>query len=397
MNRSRFIPFAYRTMCGALCVFSCLAFFAACASSPSGSSAPSSIQVAKYGAGSADDTGRPASKAASPAVIQKVRTEEILAQITMLESDMTQSLAARKYAAAISSFDSIADLIPGIPAGLARLSDDRAKVQSALDAIRFEAVSVPSETMNGVAFKKNFAVRVYTVDPDGDDKKPLFGLECTVSCPAGPEVRTTGDDGVITYTAPVPAKPGKGLLVISSNLTSRESTLRDSIALMKEKGLLALSFPHVVYTKARQFATTISILDFDANGKPLQSNISATTLLKPLVQKGFRRIGMADFASQLSSGDDAATIKAAKNLFRGGVERFIYGTVRIDGLAQGADGLWTCSAVGKVSVHDFTNDVNVYSTTVTAQASAKSAEGAVEIARSKLAGEMLPLDLYYNM
>lgn len=395
MNRSRFVPFACRTLCGVLCVFSCLAFFAACASSPSLSSAPAFIQVAKYGAGSAEDTNRPASKAASPAAIQKVRTEEILAQITMLEADMTQALAARKYAAAISSFDSIADLIPGIPAGLARLGDDRAKVQSALDAIHFESVSVPAETMNGVAFKKNFAVRVYTAD--GDDKKPLAGLECTVSCPSGSEVRTTGDDGIIAYTAPVPAKPGKGLLVVSSNLTSRESTLRDSIALMKEKGLIALSFPHVVYTKARQLATTISILDFDANGKPLQSNISATTLLKPLVQKGFHRIGMADFAPQLASGDDAATLKAAKNLFRGGVERFIYGTVRIDGLAQGTDGLWTCSAVGKVSVHDFTNDVNVYTTTITAQASAKSADDAIEIARAKLAGDLLPLDLYYNM
>jgi hypothetical protein len=397
MIRSRFFVSASRIACGILCVVSCLAFFAACSSAPSRSSAPSSIQVSKYGAGSADDTGRPANKAAAPGAIQKVRTEEILAQISMHEADMAQELAARKYASAISSFDSIADLIPGIPAGLARLNEDRAKLQAALDSIRFEAVSVPPETTDGVAFKKNFAVRVYTVDADGDDKKPLSGLECTVSCPAGAETRTTGDDGMISYAAPVPSKPGKNILSISSSLTSRDSTLRDSIALMKEKGLLAVSFPHVVFTKARQYATTISILDFNANGNPLQSNISATTLLKPLVQKGFRRIGMADFTAQLAAGDDTATIKAAKNLFRGGVERFIYGTVRIDGLSQGSDGLWSCSAVGKISVHDFKNDVNVYSTTLTAQASAKSADAAIEIARAKLAGEMLPLDLYYNM
>ena len=397
MNRSRFFPSDARVVCGVLCLVSCLAFFTSCTSAPSGVSESSAIQIAKYGAGSADDIGRPANKAAAPAAIQKVRTEEILAQITMHEADMTQALAARKYAAAISSFDSIGDLIPSIPAGLARLNEDRAKVQSALDAIRFEAVSIPAETTDGVAFKKNFAVRVYTLDADGDDKKPLSGLECTVACPAGTESRITGDDGVIAYTAPVPTKPGKNMLSISSTLTSRDSTLRDSIALMKEKGLLAISFPHVVFTKARQFATTISILDFDSNGKALQSNISATTLLKPLVQKGFHRIGMADFTSQLASGDDAATIKAAKALFRGGVERFIYGTVRIDGLSQGADGLWSCSAVGKISVHDFTNDANVYSTTLTVQSSAKSADAAIEIARAKLAGEILPLDLYYNM
>jgi hypothetical protein len=397
MIRSRSLLSSSSVACGVFLIVSCLALFASCSSAPSRTSGSSSLQISKYGAGSADDTGRPANKAGAPGALQKVRTEEILAQVTMHEADMAQEIAARKFASAISSFDSIADLIPAVPAGLARLNEDRAKLQAALDTIRFEAVSVPSETTDGVAFKKSFAVRVYTLDADGDDKKPLSGLECTVSCPAGSENRNTGDDGVISYTAPVPSKPGKNILSISSNLTSRDSTLRDSISLMKEKGLLAVSFPHVVFTKARQYATTISILDINANGNPLQSNISATTLLKPLVQKGFRRIGMADFTTQLAAGDDAATLKAAKNLFRGGVERFIYGTVRIDGLAQGADGLWSCSAVGKISVHDFTKDVNVYSTTLTVQASAKTADGAIEIAREKLAGEMLPLDLYYNM
>lgn len=374
------------------CLAFCVVVFGSCASSPSISPA---LKLEKYGAGSVDETGT-ANKAGSPAAIQKIRTEEILAQVVMYEADMDAALAARKYAAAIASFDSIADLLQGIPAGLSRLDGDRAKVETALDSIRLEAVSSPSETAAGVAFKKDFTVRAYVLE--GDAKTPLVGFECAVSGPSGTEKRTTAADGLAVYTAPVPAKPGKGVLVMSATLTSRESALRDSINLRKEKGFLALAFPHVVSSNAKKFATTISILDFDKNGNPIKSsNPSATILLKPLVQKGFSRIGMADFPSQLASGDEEALLKAAKAQFGSGVRRFIYGTVRIAELVQGADGLWTCTATAKVAVRDFTLDATVFETTVSATASGKTGDAAVAAARTSLAGDMLVQELYYNM
>jgi hypothetical protein len=358
----------------------------------------SSARVEKFGAGSMEETvpAPTASKAVAPAAIQKVRNDEAVAQITILEGDIQDALSRRQYSKAIASYESIADLAAGIPAGLTRLADDRSKIEAALDLVRFEAVSIPSETMAGTPFRKDFAVKVYTLD--SGVKTPLTGFECTVSSPAGTEVRTTGDDGVLSYTASVPAKSGRNLLQIASTLTSRESALRDSINLRKEKGLLALSFPHIVSASTRKVPTTISILDYDKNGKPVFSNnFSSTTLLMPLVQKGFSRIGMAEFSTQIASGDDVALIKAAKAQFGSGVQRFIYGTVHIDTPVQGSDGLWSCTASGNITVYDFVADVPVYKTKPFATATGKTESSAIEAARKQLAGETLVQDLFYNL
>lgn len=376
-------------------------------SSAAVSSSPGPVSLTKFGAGSVEESApAPASERAEmPLAIQRVRTEEILAQATLHEAELDRAISERNYPAAIKAFESLSSLVVSVPAGMNRLNEDRKKIELALDSIHFEIVSQPPETVAGTAFKKDFSVLVYTVESGA--KKPLPGFECAVFYPSVAadgskvtlsETRASSAEGIVAFTAPVPARSGKDTVVLSSTLTSSDPLLRESFAQRKEKGQLASAFPHVVSSNARRLATTISILDYDRNGKAiLSSNASATILLKPLVQKGFSRIGMADFPNQLASGDEEALLKAAKAQFGTGVQRFIYGTVRLDSLSQGADGLWSCTMTASVTCHDFVTNATVCRIALTHTDTGKTEALAIDAARKRLAGELLVQDLYYNM
>jgi hypothetical protein len=378
------------------------ALFLSCQTAPVSSSRPSLV---RYGAGSVEDDGSTVNLASPPGGIRKVRADEVIARVTVLESDLDAHLAAHDLPGAISAFDSISSLLAGIPAGTAKVAECRAKLDAGLDSIGFEAVSVPGETVAGTAFKKDFAVRVFI--REGDAKKPLPGFLCTVYYPAlSPEgnrvmlaeSRTSGADGLVSFTAQVPSRSGGGNVVFAAALTASDPSVRDAIEARKNKGQLACAIAHNVATNAKTFPTTISILDYDRAGKPiLSSNSTATALLMPLVQKGFRPIGMADFPKELAAGDEAALLKAAKAQFGSGVRRFIYGTTTVESAVQNADGLWACTVVAKVAVWDFTLGAEVYRTAIRDSETAKTEAAAVSAARSKLAGDLLMKDLYYNM
>lgn len=381
-----------------LCVF-----VSACTTSPS---VAKSSNIVKYGAGSLDDDSpSTANKAAASGGFQRIRQEEALARYNARSAELDAALAVGDYAGAMTAYDAISDLLTGVSAGASRLQDARARMDRALDAIVVETVSVPAETIAGTAFKKDFSakfsVKVLEV------KKPLAGFACTVFYPAiaadGSKTvltmnLTTGADGLVAFTAPVPSVPGKNNLVISAALTSRDTVLRDSINHRKDAGQLAVAFLHLAGSNNRRIPTTISILDFDKNGKPvLSGNPSATTLLKPLVQKGFVRIGMADFPKELTSGDEEALIKAAKAQFGSGVERFIYGASRVVSVTQGDDKNWTCTMTAQISVWDFVTGTKVRSIDLSQTCTGKTEYAAIEAARAKLCGESLVNDLYYNL
>jgi len=386
----------------ALCAF-CL-FFASCKTAPSSVTASSSVSLTRFGAGSVDDKNNQSGNRTGSAS-QTGRGDDTLSKVQMLEAELDAALAARNYSNALESYDSIVALIASIPAGLEKLKADREKIESALDLIGFDVVSAPAETKAGVAFKKDFSVRAYTLEQGV--KKPLSGFNCTVSWPSvdadgakitATQILTTSPDGLAVFTAPVPVKPGKDVLIIGAALSSHDPILLDSINLRKEKNQLGSSFVYMVSTSARSIPTTIAILDFDKNGKAISgNNLSATTLLAPLVKKGFTRIGMADFTSQLATGDEEVLLKAARALFGKAVERFIYGTTRIDSLTQDTDGLWTCTVTAKITVRDFVNEKTSYATTLSETATGKTEAAAVSAARVRLAGEDIVQDLFYNL
>jgi hypothetical protein len=394
-----------------------LAVTFACASCASTPSATAEVGLVRYGAGSVDEDVSQPNKAAAPGMMQKVKLEELLAQARIHEQNLDEKLTAWDIPGALGEFDAIVDLVGRVKAAAPRIQENREKILASLDSLVIEAVGAPVDTIAGTAFKKDFSVRVLAQTADA--KKPIASYEFKVvypgSAPAtapatatAPTATTTnptavstvrsGTDGVATFTAPAPAKAGKGQLSFASALSTRDPDLASAIAKRNETGKLSLSFPHIAVTGARKMPTTIAILDFNKDGKPIgSSSTTATSLLMPLVKRGFSRIGMADFPSQLAAGDEAALIKAAKAQFGSGVQRFIFGTTRVSTSAQGTDGLWTATLEAKVSVWDFTEDRAVYTTTLTQTESAKTEAAAIDAARKKLAAETLFEDLYYNM
>lgn len=392
-----------------VCVLFLSAFvlLSACKTSPVVSS---SSGLVRFGAGSRDDISAVETRVstASPSAgvaVKKVKIDEILGIVSGFESEMDHKLASLDYVGAFAAFDSISGALSGIPAGNAKMQEIRLKMEKALDSIIFENISAPGETVAGSPFKKDFSVKVSVIA--NQIKKPLQGFPCTIIYPSvaadGSKIVATqnivsGADGLVSFTAPVPARSGKDTVVVAASLNCKDSSLQNSITLRKEKGQLAVKFAHVASSNAKRLATTISILDFDKNGKAIvSSNVSATTLLKPLVQKGFGRIGMADFQKEIGSGDEAVLLKAAKAQFGSGVQRFIYGTARIESIVQGEDLQWTCSFVVQVSVWDFVLNSKVYSTEMRVKESAKTESAAIDAARKKVCGELLITDLYYNM
>ncbi len=397
----------------------CIAFIACCfalsackttqavSSATPLASASGAVSLVKFGAGAAEDNGdspKPA-KAAAPMGLKRVKAEEAIARATVYEGDMDAALGIPDYQAALAAFDSAAELLAAVPSASDRLASLRARMDRALDAISFDAVTVPPDTTVGVAFKRDFVARVSLAGPAG--KKPFPSFPCTVFYPGSGESgervtlndrRVSGVDGTVTFSAPAPERTGKGTVTVAAALSSTDPVMRESILARQNRGQLASSLTHGVVSGARALSTVISILDYDSAGKPVMyNNVSATMLLQPLVPKGFRRIGMADFPSQLAAGDEAVLLKAAKSQFGTGVQRFIYGTVRVTSLTKADDGTWTCALSSDISVWDFTSDTKVYHTAPGQVATGKTEALALDAARKKLLADTLMNDLYYNM
>ncbi len=357
--------------------------------------------------GSAEEVSGDPQKGAHLSGISKTRDEDLLARASLYEADLDQALGAFDLALALSAGESLYSLLSASdsPAAAVRLESARARITAALESLSFEAVSVPPETTAGKAFKKDFAVRATRLI--GGESAPAAGLSCMVWFPVrspdgsiAMETRNlvTDEAGLCSFAAPVPERSAKGTLAIAASMGSRDPVVSDKIEALKRSGSLGAGFPYLVSASARSVPTTIAILDHDAAGKPvLSSNASATALLMPLVQKGFSRIGMADFPARLASESEETIVQAAKNQFAGAVRRYIFGTTRIESLEQNAEGLWTCSITASVAARDLLDGSELFRTTLSHTETAKTKSAALDAARKKLAGEILAGELIYSL
>ena len=350
-----------------------------------------------------------------PAAERAKLVDAVRAQALPYEESLAEALGVFDFPAALAAADqALAQYAPYAECAESAASV-RERLQEALSAVSLVPVDYPAETAAGTAFRKPF--RIKAVRLSGEESVPLAGFPVRIGlglesadasapaapaasvAPSAPAAHVAGADGIVSFQAPVPQKAGKDTLVFSAALSSVDPELSASIAdLASENGPLSVSLPHTVFTNAKRHSTTISILDYDKNGKPIRSsNPSATALLKPLVQRGFGRIGMADFPDQIAAGDSAVLFKAAKSLFGSSVRRFIWGTVKIASLEQGVDNTWTCILSAEIAVHDFVDNTEVFSVTLEGSATAKTEASAITAARAKLAGELLVDALYYGM
>lgn len=369
------------------------------------------LSITRYGAGSIEDDSRSSpnlSKAALVAGLSKTKEEELLSRATLYESDLDEALLSNDFSRALQSADSLYSLLSqspssSIPAG--RLQTARDKVVVALESISFKAISIPSETRAGKQFNTNFAIQIFQLN--GEESIPLSGFSCTVFYPGkGTDGSMTvlaencmsDSKGICEFACPVPDSAYRGTVVIASSLDSRDPFISSHINSLKKTGQLGIGFPYRVTTNARSIPTTISLLDYDKNGKAIvSSNPSSTALLMPLVKNGFSRIGMADFPDQIASGNEDLVVKAAKSQFGSAVTRFIFGTNRIEVLEQDDEGIWNCRMKVSIVVRDLISGADIFRTELVHIEKAKTQSSAITAARAKLCGELLVTELLYNL
>ncbi len=389
--------------CVSVLLFSC-----ATAPAPRTVTTGSAYSVARY-SGSADDEAgavREPNRAAAPAAgPQRLRNSALRAQVLTLEGDLEAKLATGDFVGALKDWDSIAALAGNT--ALADIGADSAerKLTDALRSIRFENPSPPAETIAGTAFKKEYSVTVTTEHAGA--RLSLANFPVTVRYPVLDSAGSRGTaavelvsdaQGLVKFNAPVPAFAARDEVRFSANLSSADPSANRLLELSRNGGSLSASLPYLVSTNAKAYPSTISILDFDKNGRPVTSaNVTATALLRPLVQKGFRPIGMADFQSQLASGDEAALYRAAKAQFGQAVRRMIYGTTKVDSLTKAEDGKWTCTLTAVISVYDFSTSTVICSTTVQHTVTAATEFAALDTARKEIGSVQLVNDLLYRM
>lgn len=333
------------------------------------------------------------------------QAEKIQSLPSGFESAVSDLLARRDFLGAVEAYESAAGGLPPNAAAQApgtaeTLERVRASIGAAVRGISLTPVSSPPATVSGSPFKAPFSAELTgsegTVLPGMpvEAEVPSFGEDGTVGTEA--LSLTTGEDGRVSWTPPVPPRSVEGAVRFSLALRSKDALL-DS-ALREGSGTGSLSMPFLAGTRNKSVPTSIALLDFDKNGKPLGGmGVSATECLKPLVKMGFSRIGMADFPNQLASGDEDALIAAAKKLFGSSVERLIYGTTKVSSTSQGEDGAWTAVCATEVSVWSFKQGAKTWSGSVEASGTGKTESQAISAARSAAAGKALPLKLYYNL
>lgn len=385
-----------------LLIVGVLVLFSSCAGSPHARSEFRS-EIAAC-AGSAEDT-ETVQKAGSPERIKRMKAEDARVLVANYNADIDEYLAAGDYAAVLDSFNRAADAMASLRKDSDVVVSIRDTMKRVIGSIQLTPVSVPGDTVSGRAFSRDFSVKVSISDEKG--AVPLAGFPCRVSYPVYGEDGSisnetadivTNSTGIAVFKAPVPQRTGKNTLSISLSIPLRDTVIAAYATDRIRDGVLSVSFVHGVETTRKNIPTTISFLDYDANGKPIISNNrTATSLLRPLIQKGFSRIGMADFPRQLAAGDEEKLIAAARAQFGGGVQRFIYGTNRIESLEKGSDGQWHCSMRAELSVWDFTRNEKVYSITITHGAAGATEAAAMDMARNELAGSLLVDALRYNL
>jgi len=327
-----FMVFLMETMCrsegGPMIRFSLLfvsiiALFMSCTSAPDlsrtkthGSDIHPELSTVS---GSAEENGS-LNRAAPPAGITRMKTEEARVIVARYEADMDEYLASGNYADAFDSFNKAADILASVKGEPEFASSIRERMYNALKKVRVSPASVPGDTIPGKAFSRNFSIKA--VAAREDSVIPLAGVPCTVRYPAYREDESieeasaeliTDDAGVASFTAPVPSAPGKNTVTISADFPLRDAVLAERLR-KEDPGAFSVSFVHGVETTRKSIPTTISILDYNKNGNPVLSySQTATRLLRPLIQKGFSRIGMADFPRQLAAGDEEKLIAAERD------------------------------------------------------------------------------------
>ena len=300
--------------------------------------------------------------------------------------------------------DEIIDLAPAVPEEPVQEAPDPAQLafqsyQEQVGDVSLSLLSSPKETLSRRAFSAPFVVKAAR-----SDGSPVAGLELSVSYPAsraedgsivfGSAAVTTAEDGTAIWAAGTPDAAFSSFVSFAPALNGDLSENGQAVALTRSK---AVEAPFKVRTRFMQAGGSLAIVDFSASGAPIRSRSdSSSALLMSLMQKGFVRIGNADFTDQVASGSREAVYKAAKSLFGSSSAYLIFGTVKYASPVQKTEAGYSCTLLADITCLDMKDGSVLYRTEIEETAVEKQEWSALTQARSAIA-KKLSEQIYYGM
>lgn len=333
--------------------------------------------------------------------------DSFLEEVQIYEKRLSSVISLCDVQQTIDVADSLLTLYKtnSLPADYAPIIQERTllvleNVRAFLSSISLDVLESPAETVAGTAFKKSYRIQVSCKKENSTVPLASFPVAITDTRAqlSIDGISKTDSEGLVVYAPETPKKAAKTSIVFSAALEAQDTDLKHIINDLSQNGPLKAEASYLVSTNGKRRSSSISILDYDKNGKPmLYSNPSATYLLKPLINKGFSPIGMADFPNQINAGNTETLFKAAKNLFGSSVRQFIWGTVKIEQLEKESDGLWTCSIEVHLAVQDLVANESLYSETFVVEGRGKTETTAIDEARKKAMTDIAVDALLYGI
>ena len=253
--------------------------------------------------------------------------------------------------------------------------------------------SSPNQTIKNQAFARPFTASV--TDSSGNAAQ---GINITFMYPESKEgdivtfssfETETDSDGKVSFLPPVPSQSFDS--VIKVFVTPGSDDAEENQAAQEN----AVTAPYKVRTNLLSSGGSISIVDFNQKGDAITTNsVSSSNLLMSLMQKGFSRIGNADFTSAIVRNDVNAVYKSAKSLLGNSSSFLIFGTVKYEQPIVQSENGYVCSLSGNIVCLNMRDGSILYQTTKTASVTERNEANCLPNARKSLATMLADAILY---
>ncbi len=284
------------------------------------------------------------------------------------------------------------------------------KARSLLGKLRLISVESPLSVNLGKEYPKPFKAKL--VFGEGDAAPGIPGAEVFVVYQRQSSGRVvtkteramTDKDGIVSFTPPAPDFVGKAKLTVSLNLNSTKDLIDQlpskfvaySDALFEDLSRRFVDFEYLIISAARTVPTGVSIIDLTDDGKAASTNIAQGGLFEALAKEKFKA-GLAPIDSAAIVGmNDAQVLSLAKTQYSPSLQRFIYGTAKIDS-AEKDGSMWKATARLVVKCVDFATGMILYSSEKTSIAVGNDEAAARRAAMLQVSRDVAGKDIMANL
>lgn len=290
------------------------------------------------------------------------------------------------------------------PTAEVNTSIDEAAIAFEAYVAKFSAITLSVESSpREISAAKAFATP-YVVKATNADGTPAEAIPLTVRFPKeraedggiiyNEAEIVTQSDGTASFTPETPLNPCNDVIIFSPKIDDSSLGNERIVSYAQEKSVTA---PFLVHTRRLQAGGSIALVDFTQSGTPIRNRSdSSSALLINLMQKGFSRIGNADFTDQVAGGNKDAVYKAAKALFGNASSFLIFGTIKYAEPMQKTDSGIVCTLVADLTCIDMKDGRVLYHSVTEKSATEKQEWSALTAARTALAKD-LAVQIFYGL